>query len=92
MRKLLRGLLASVLMLALTAVPVRACINDSEVIKDEREFKSTYEQKEPEPVAPPESQPKLRNGVQVGVPVTIGAVLLVGAALVVVRRSGEQNG
>jgi hypothetical protein len=58
MGRLIPGL-AALLLLAAGAMPVRACINDREVIRTEREFKSQYLQ--PAPAPQPSSQPSEVN-------------------------------
>jgi hypothetical protein len=87
MRYLLFGL--SALLLAAAALPARACINDREVNRAEREFKSQYLQPAPtisEP-SPPESR---------AVPIALlggGGFLVLGATLTVLnvrRRPGHE--
>ena len=81
MGRLILGLWVLVL-LAATAMPVLACINDSEVNRSEREFKSQYlptapaTQPTPEP---PSTQKKVLPVAFLGG----GAILLIGAAATV---------
>jgi len=86
MRHVVVGLFA---VLLLTALPwaARACINDREIERSEREFKSLYQQ----PAAAPTAEPAPPQGQ--GLPLAFlggGAVLLLGATLSVLhitRRS-----
>jgi hypothetical protein len=76
---------AALLLLAAVATPVRACINDREVERAEREFKSQYLELAPasEPLSPSPGQM---------MPIALlggGAVMLVGATLTIVKPRGR---
>jgi hypothetical protein len=78
MRRLILGLSAFVLLAAAVA-PARACINDREVKRSEREFKSQYQQ--PAPAGEPSYQPPAPQSPGLSVAfLGGGAVLLLGAA------------
>jgi hypothetical protein len=68
--------LASLLLLAAGAMPVRACINDREVTPAEREFKSQYLQPAPAPQPSPAQGEVLPVAFLGG-----GVVLLLGATV-----------
>jgi hypothetical protein len=79
MGRLLRGL-AAVLVLAVGAMPARACINDREVVPAEREFKSQYQQPSPAPNSSTQPAPSQGQGMPL---LFLGscAVLLLGATV-----------
>ncbi len=85
MRFPFRGVLLSLVTAVAAAGPLQACLNDREVARAEREFKSQYtDQATPEPVSPgetPAGQP-WRNPVATG----LGAAMLVGAAYLLFAR------
>jgi hypothetical protein len=70
------------LLLLASVMPVRACINDREVNRTEREFKSQYLQ------PPPATNPSPTPSQEPVMPVAFlggGAVLLIGATLMVLN-------
>ena len=80
MRRLLLGMSALAL-LAAAAPPARACINDREVKRSEREFKSQYQQ--PAPTGQPSSEPPAEGqGVAF---VGWGSALLLGSVVTVLN-------
>jgi len=86
MRFLLSILTVSFLMIC--AIPARACINDREVGKAEREFKSSY--MSDTPTGQPANYDPSPDGDAM-TPMAIlgtGAMLLVGATLVSLKRPG----
>jgi hypothetical protein len=89
MNRLLLGLCA-LMLLAAAARPARACINDREVIRAEREFKSQY--LETAPATEPSSKPS--DTQESAVPVAFlggGAALLLGA-MASVQNLGKRPG
>jgi hypothetical protein len=70
------------LLLAAHATPVRACINDREVNRSEREFKSQYMTPTPmsEPATPPPQDSWTPFALLGG-----GAILLVGATVTTIK-------
>ncbi|HKI38352.1 MAG TPA: hypothetical protein VKA46_41265 [Gemmataceae bacterium] len=81
MRHVIVGL-SGLFLLAAVALPARACINDREVNRSEREFKSQYLQPPPAPASEP-SSPQSQ-----GLPMAFlggGAVLLLGATVTVLN-------
>jgi hypothetical protein len=77
--------------LALTlAAPVKACINDSELLKQEREFKSSYNENAPvgQPAAP-DAAPSSEGDGWTGPLAYLGtgAFLLLGGCVVGLRRA-----
>jgi hypothetical protein len=92
MRRTIVGL-SALFLLAAAALPARACINDSEVKRAEREFKSQYLQQPSPGMQPvPESPRPQGNGWSV-VFLGGGTVLLLGAAVTVLnlpRRSARE--
>jgi hypothetical protein len=82
MRRLILGLSALALLAA--ALPARACINDREVKRSEREFKSQYQQPAGQPSYEPPAEGRGESVAYVG----WGSVLLLGSAVTVlnVRR------
>src|SRR5438874_1669804 len=82
MPRLLVGL--SALGLLAVALPARACINDREVTRAEREFKSQYLQ--PTPATPPTSETAPAQGADFSAAYWGGgAVLLLGATVTVLN-------
>ena len=67
---------------AAAALPARACINDREVTRAEREFKSQYQQTAP--AGEPTSEPSRSEGLSVAF-MGGGTVLLLGAAVTVLN-------
>jgi len=82
MRRLIPGL--SALMLLAAALPARACINDREVNRAEREFKSQYRQTAPTGQPAP-SPPQSRDSALPLAFLGGGAVLLLGATATVLK-------
>ncbi len=82
MGRLILGLTA-LLLLAGTATPVLACINDREVNRSEREFKSQYLQ--PTPANQPSSQPS-QNPLISFAYISGGAILLIGATVTAFKK------
>jgi hypothetical protein len=86
MRRHFSGLALSLLLLGVGAMPAWACINDREIERKEREFKSHYQdnQQRPNPVqeTAPTSEQKLLPYAALGA----GSFLLVGAAVVCMRK------
>ena len=76
----MRPLLATA-MLAVAAAPAVACINDSELPTHEREFRSSY-QADRKPGEPKQAMPAYLPAVAA----IAGGLLLVGAAVVTLRR------
>ena len=78
MRRLILGLSALALLAA--ALPARACINDREVKRSEREFKSQYLKPRPpeQPSPEPSNVPLMAAG---------GGLILLTAAAVIAGRS-----
>jgi hypothetical protein len=91
MDRLILGLSAFIL-LAAAALPARACINDREVIRAEREFKSQYLQRAPVTQPAPDPSGTLETTLPMALPGG-GGVLLLGATATVLnprkRRGGE---
>jgi hypothetical protein len=88
MRRFLLCSLLSVVAMAWSSLPARACINDREANNAEREFKSQYQEKPaPEPSAPVPSSPSATDQLKEYAPLALGGALLVGAMVQVRRRS-----
>jgi hypothetical protein len=90
MRPLVLASLASLLLFS-AVPPARACVNDREVDRAEREFKSQYNGKplRGEP-APEYAPPPAREGGPLAW-LGGGSLLLAGACLVCFRRTGVQS-
>jgi hypothetical protein len=87
MRRFATGVLAGLVLLA-AGSPAPACINDSEVDKAEREFKSSYEKNTPRGTPAPDYAPPPKDR---GLPLAFlgtGSVLLAGAAVVCFKKTG----
>jgi hypothetical protein len=82
MRRLILKFTA-LLLLAAIATPVLACINDREVNRSEREFKSQY--MTPTPTNQPSTQPSQDSWTPFAF-LTGGAVLLVGATITTIKQ------
>jgi hypothetical protein len=86
MRRHFAKLLLSLLVVGATALPALACINDREIERKEREFKSHYqdnqERSNPVQETAPTSDQKLLPYAALGA----GSFLLVGAAAVCMRK------
>jgi hypothetical protein len=91
MRRSLLCLLTSAVLLAITALPTRACLNDREVDNAEREFKSHYADpaEGQSPRLPP---PSATDQLKYYGPLAMGGLLLVGAFAQVRRRPGARAG
>jgi len=85
MRWVFLSTLASVFLLT-AAAPARACINDRDVDKTEREFKSNYDFKSEYREVPAESPSLSGHGGQELALGGLGAVLLLGAAVITTRK------
>lgn len=83
MRHILIGL-SALFLLALAALPARACINDREVNKAEREFKSQYLQPAPASEPAPSPAPPQDKALPVAF-LGGGTVLLLGATVTVLN-------
>jgi hypothetical protein len=82
MRRLLVGL--SALFLLAAAPAARACINDREITRAEREFKSQYLQTTPGTASPSEPAPAQGTDLSAAY-LAGGAVLLLGATVTVLN-------
>jgi hypothetical protein len=86
MRRHLAHVLLSLLVFGATALPALACINDREIERKEREFKSHYQDNQelsnPVKETAPTSDEKLLPYAALGA----GSFLLVGAAAICVRK------
>lgn len=92
MRRFLLCSIVCGLLIAMSSLPVCACINDREANNAEREFKSQYQEK---PVSePPASLPSpasTTDQLKEHGPLVLGGALLVGAVLQVRRKSKTQQ-
>jgi hypothetical protein len=83
--------LSALMLLAVAALPARACINDREVNRAEREFKSQYLQTAPETQPAPDP-----SGTQeTALPIAFlggGGVLLLGATATVLNLRTRPGG
>ncbi|HEY7159449.1 MAG TPA: hypothetical protein VH575_36220 [Gemmataceae bacterium] len=88
MRRFLLCSLVSGLVVTMSSLSARACINDREVNNAEREFKSQYQEKpvSESPASEP-SPPSTSDQFKEYGPLALGGVLLVGAMVQVRRRS-----
>ena len=88
MARFLLCLLVSGLLVAVSSLSARACINDREVNNAEREFKSQYqEMPSSEPLAPVPSPASTTDQLKEYGPLTLGGALLIGAMVQGRRRS-----
>jgi hypothetical protein len=79
MRRILPGALLMGTLLAVPVTPVRACLNDSETRRQEKQFKSAYQDEAPRYSEPKPVGPLAALGV--------GGVLLAGAVVIGIRAS-----
>jgi hypothetical protein len=84
MKRLCLALLLPVAALLVLAPAAPACINDRDIVRSEQEFKSRYQEQQPQPA--PSSEPA--PGRLAASLVLTGAVLMLGA--VVVSRPGRR--
>ncbi len=85
MRRILLVLLVAVLALVVHVSTASACLNDREINKAEREFKSTYDKAPPAPeYQPPPPDTGKEKLITLGG--GIGAGLLAGAVVIGLRR------
>jgi hypothetical protein len=92
MRRFLLCSLVSGLVVALSSLSARACINDREVNNAEREFKSQYQEKPAtESTVPAPSPVSTTDQLKEYGPLALGGALLVGAMVQVRRRSKVQQ-
>ncbi len=92
MRRFLLCSLLSGLVVVVSSLSARACINDREVNNAEREFKSQYQEKSAaEPSAPVPSPALTSDQLKEYGPLALGGVLLIGAMMQGRRRSKTQQ-
>jgi hypothetical protein len=84
MRCFLFGPLTAAVLLAVFALPARACINDREVNNAEREFKSHYADPPAAEVVPP--APSTGDEIKFYGPLALGGLMLVGAFVQTLRQ------
>lgn len=90
MRRIFLCSLVSGLVMAMSNLPIRACINDREANNAEREFKSQYrENPTSEPAVP--SPDSTTDQLKEHGPLVLGGALLIGAMMQVRRRSKAQQ-
>ncbi len=84
----LKSIAMALAVLGATAAPVLACINDREVDKSEREFKSHYLDQQPTPSASPQSDESTNRGdLVIYGGMGTGTLLMIGAVVVGARKS-----
>jgi hypothetical protein len=86
MRHYLAGLSLSLLLVSVASLPVSACINDRDVGPKEREFKSHYQDNQPRPNPVQEISPTTEQKLVPYAALGAGSFLLVGAAVVCMRK------
>jgi hypothetical protein len=85
MKRILVGVLLCGVALLTASDALRACYNDREVERAEREFRSQYASP---PLTPPQPvSPAVEEQVKLYAPLSMGGLLLVGAFVQTVRRS-----
>lgn len=92
MRRFLLCCVVSGLLMAMSNLPARACINDREANNAEREFKSQYRERpaaEPPPSVP--SPTSTTDQLKEHGPLVLGGALLVGSMIQVRRKSRMQH-
>jgi hypothetical protein len=77
--------LAILLLLFCARTPARACINDREVTRSEREFKSNYLEKRPPAAPAPEYTPPTGDRAPF-LYLGVGSTLLIGATVISMRK------
>lgn len=83
-----KSTLAALIVLGATTTPVLACINDREVDKSEREFKSYYLDQQ---LTGPQSDPTDRSDLMIYGGMGTGVLFLVGATVVGFRKSSHAS-
>jgi hypothetical protein len=84
MRLFLVAMSAGLLALS-AACPARACINDRDVNRSEREFKSSYQDRQPAGEPAPQYTPPAPDQTRPFAMLGAGSALLVGAAVITLR-------